>query len=337
MQTIKQAGLILAVCGLAATAAGCSGTSSARTSSSPAASVAASPAASTGGGGIAGSTIGPTTELTAGTVGNLGQVLTGANGLTLYEFDKDTTNPPASNCTGACTSTWPPATGSPQNLKVYGITSGLVGSITRQDGTQQLTYNGHPLYYYFQDTAPKQALGEGNSSQWYALTPNGQQALPVSNNTLNVAQSASLGQIVTNQDGFTLYMFAKDTTPGQSSCYSACAVKWPPLTVQTGSQITVSGVDPSLVGRITRTDGTEQLTLGGHPVYTFSGDHAPAQTNGQGVDGTWYAAGLNGQPNSTGVSPSSSSTSGSGSYSTSGSGSYSTSGSGYGSGSGSGY
>jgi predicted lipoprotein with Yx(FWY)xxD motif len=61
---------------------------------------------------------------------------------------------------------------------------------------------------------------------------------------------------VTNQDGFTLYLFAKDTT-GRSSCSDACAAEWPPLTVQPGSRIIISGVNKSLVGYITHTDGTE--------------------------------------------------------------------------------
>lgn len=316
MQSLKQAGLILALCGLAAAAAGCGSSPRPATSASPTPPVSASPAAAAG----SGSTIGPTTQLSTGTAGNLGQVLTGQNGRTLYEFDKDTTSPPASNCTGTCTTTWPPADGSTQNLKLYGVTAGLVGSITRQDGTQQLTYNGHPLYYYFQDTGPGKALGEGNSSLWYALSSAGQKALPASTDDLNASQSSSLGQTVTNQDGFTLYVFASDTTPGQSSCYSACAQKWPPLTVQPGTQITVSGISQSLVGNITRTDGTEQITLGGHPVYTFSGDSGPGQTNGQGVDGTWHVVMPSGQPDLTGSSSSGSGT-GSGSYPSTGSGS----------------
>jgi len=53
---------------------------------------------------------------------------------------------------------------------------------------------------------------------------------------------------VTNKDGFTLYLFAKDTTPGRSSCSGACAEEWPPLTVQPGSGIIISGVSKSLVG-----------------------------------------------------------------------------------------
>ena len=53
--------------------------------------------------------------------------------------------------------------------------------------------------------------------------------------------------IVTNQEAFTLYLFAKDTTPGRSSCSGACAEEWPPLTVQPGSRIIISGVNKSLV------------------------------------------------------------------------------------------
>jgi predicted lipoprotein with Yx(FWY)xxD motif len=311
MRTLKRAGLILALCGFTAVAAGCSGSSNPAPATSFAPSPvavagSASPSSSTPASGTGGATTGPTTELSARTVGNLGQALTGNNGLTLYEFDKDPTSPPSSNCTGTCTSTWPPATGTPQSLTLSGITPNLVGSITRQDGTQQLTYDGHPLYYYFADTSAGQALGEGNSSLWYALSPSGQKAVPTSDDVLNVTQSSSLGQIVTNQDGFTLYVFSKDTIPGQSACYGACAVKWPPLTIQKGSQITVSGISQSLVGYITRTDGTEQVTLAGHPLYTFSGDNMPGQTNGQGVDGTWYAVTPDGQPNTSSSSSTSS-------------------------------
>ena len=326
MRTLKRVSPVLALCGLAALAAGCSGSSNSSASISSTRPVTASPAATTGSGttgsGTTNSTVGPTTELTAHAVGSLGQILTGENGLTLYEFDKDASKPPASNCNGSCATTWPAATGNPQSLTLYGVTPSLIGSVTRQDGTQQLTYDDHPLYYYFEDTAPGQALGEGISSLWYALAPNGQKALPVSTDDLNIAQSASLGQVMTNQDGFTLYVFAKDTTPGQSSCYGACALKWPPLTVQPGSQITVSGVNQSLVGDIMRTDGTEQVTLAGHPLYTFSGDSASGQTNGQGIDGTWYAVMPDGQPSSTGLSPASSSPGSGSTYgSTSGSGS----------------
>src|SRR5580692_4735173 len=132
MRTLKRVGPILALCGLAALAAGCSGSSNSSASSSSTSPVTASPAATTGSGttgsGTTNSTVGPTTELSAHAVGSLGQILTGENGLTLYEFDKDTSKPPASDCNGSCATTWPAATGNPQSLTLYGVTPSLIGS-----------------------------------------------------------------------------------------------------------------------------------------------------------------------------------------------------------------
>jgi len=95
---------------------------------------------------------------------------------------------------------------------------------------------------------------------------------------------------LTDPAGRTLYLSTKDkgTT---SNCYDACAKKWPPLT--TTKSVTVSGkyTVPSDVGTTNRTDGTKQVTYGGHPLYYFSGDSAPDQIKGQGVDGTWFLIG----------------------------------------------
>jgi predicted lipoprotein with Yx(FWY)xxD motif len=105
---------------------------------------------------------------------------------------------------------------------------------------------------------------------------------------LVVANSSTLGQIVTNSAGMTLYRFDSDTNnPPTSNCTGACQGLWPPATA-TGS-INLTGVDKSLVGTITRSDGTKQLTLAGWPLYTYAGDTKPGQTTGQGVGGTWFA------------------------------------------------
>jgi predicted lipoprotein with Yx(FWY)xxD motif len=83
-------------------------------------------------------------------------------------------------------------------------------------------------------------------------------------------------------------MSDKGTT---SDCYDTCATKWPPLT--TTGPVTVTGqytVQKDL-DTITRTDGTKQVTYGGHPLYYFTGDTAPGQITGQGVDGTWFLIG----------------------------------------------
>jgi predicted lipoprotein with Yx(FWY)xxD motif len=114
-------------------------------------------------------------------------------------------------------------------------------------------------------------------------------AVPAGTVKLVAVDSANLGPIVTDADGRTLYRFDKDTNnPSATNCTGACAVKWPPATVKDTVQL--NGVDQSLVGTVTRPDGTRQLTLNGWPLYRFSGDSTAGQTNGQGVGGTWFAS-----------------------------------------------
>jgi predicted lipoprotein with Yx(FWY)xxD motif len=93
--------------------------------------------------------------------------------------------------------------------------------------------------------------------------------------------SGSLGTILTDGRGFTLYAFEADqgTT---SACSGACATAWPPVTTTTASPQIGTGVTQSLVGQTARADGTQQLTYAGHPLYLFKGDSAAGSTKGQG-------------------------------------------------------
>jgi len=94
-------------------------------------------------------------------------LLTNANGLTLYWFAPDT--PTKSACYGSCAAYWPPVTGDP--LAGPGVT-GRLGTITRTDGTTQATYDGHPLYTYIGDHAPGTASGNNinlNGGLWHDL------------------------------------------------------------------------------------------------------------------------------------------------------------------------
>ncbi len=107
--------------------------------------------------------------------------------------------------------------------------------------------------------------------------------------TLAVADDSKLGSIVTDSKGMTLYRFDKDTaSPSKSNCSGKCATLWPAATAN--GTVSLKGVDKSLVGTITRPDGTKQLTLHGWPLYTFSGDSGAGDTHGQGVGGIWFAA-----------------------------------------------
>lgn len=111
-----------------------------------------------------------------------------------------------------------------------------------------------------------------------------------SGDALMVSSDASLGQIVTNGQGRTVYRYDLDTADsGKSSCTGSCATAWPPVTVSGSGTPTVAGVSQSLVGVITRADGTKQLTLAGWPLYTYAGDSGPGSVTGQGVAGIWWA------------------------------------------------
>ena len=99
----------------------------------------------------------------------------------------------------------------------------------------------------------------------------------------------SLGTVLTDSKGFTLYWFAIDT-PTSSKCTGSCTTFWPPVI---GTPKAAAGVTlPGKLGTITRSDGSLQATYNGHPLYTFDGDKSPGQTAGNKVNGSgglWYA------------------------------------------------
>ncbi|MFC1464449.1 MAG: hypothetical protein ACFLMY_06345 [Candidatus Brachytrichaceae bacterium NZ_4S206] len=103
-----------------------------------------------------------------------------------------------------------------------------------------------------------------------------------------------LSNVLVGPNGRTLYMFAKDNTPGESACYDKCAVNWPPLITE-GAPAAGPGVNADLLGVITRTDGKLQVTYNGMPLYFWAGDSAPGDTNGQNVNGVWFVVNAAGE------------------------------------------
>ena len=99
------------------------------------------------------------TAVSLRSVGNLGQILVGANGKTVYVFlaDKGMT----STCNGSCAQNWPPVTTTGTPHAAGGVSQALLGTTKRADGATQVTYHGHPLYYFIADTGPGMANGEG--------------------------------------------------------------------------------------------------------------------------------------------------------------------------------
>lgn len=99
----------------------------------------------------------------------LGEFLTGPEGFTLYAFLNDDQG--ESTCYDTCAGTWPPVIDSPDAGD--GVDPALLGTTTRDDGAEQVTYNGWPLYYYAGDVNPGDTTGQGFSGIWYVIDPEG--------------------------------------------------------------------------------------------------------------------------------------------------------------------
>ena len=98
----------------------------------------------------------------------LGSFLTDSNGRTLYLFKRDPLND--SVCYDNCAKAWPPFTASGDLTLPEGV-PGTLSTITRKDGTKQVTYNGVPLYYYAPDTNPGDVKGQGVGNVWFVVAP----------------------------------------------------------------------------------------------------------------------------------------------------------------------
>ncbi len=128
-----------------------------------------------------------------------------------------------------------------------------------------------------QGATPKatQSLTPSTTTTGASTTPSGA--------TVNVTQNATLGKILTDASGKTLYKYASDQ-PGVSACTATCAQAWPPLTIASGAPIAGTGVAGALA-TIQRSDGTTQVTLDGSPLYYFANDTAAGDATGDGVGG----------------------------------------------------
>jgi predicted lipoprotein with Yx(FWY)xxD motif len=104
------------------------------------------------------------------------------------------------------------------------------------------------------------------------------------------AASSSLGRILVDGRGHTLYLFAKDMA-GRSACVGQCAGFWPPL-IASAKPIAATGAKASLLGTTKRPDGRLQVTYNHHPLYTFVKDARKGQTTGEELNAfgaEWYA------------------------------------------------
>ena len=162
--------------GAAVVVAACSSAAS-TTSSAAAPAAPASPAASASPAGGSSSSAGASSS--GGTVittakSSAGTVLTNGSGRAVYLWVKDTGD--MSNCNGACAGAWPPVTTTSTATASGSAKASDIGTITRSDGTKQVTYDGHPLYYFSGDSGAGTATGQGSDgfgAKWWLVAPAG--------------------------------------------------------------------------------------------------------------------------------------------------------------------
>jgi predicted lipoprotein with Yx(FWY)xxD motif len=126
--------------------------------------------------------------------------------------------------------------------------------------------------------------GSASASTTPAAAPSGKAA------TVRVAANGTLGQILVDSRGRTLYLFEGDSGT-RSACTGGCAAAWPPLRAS-GTPVAGSGITASKLGTSARADGKPQVTYDGHPLYLYTGDQSSGDVNGEGVNAfgaPWYA------------------------------------------------
>lgn len=115
---------------------------------------------------------------------------------------------------------------------------------------------------------------------------------------VSTGNAKEVGEVLVDANGLTLYYFEKDQKgSGASKCSGACAEAWPPL-LSEGEPKAMSGVQPSMLGTIERSDGTTQVTYAGWPLYTFVEDKQPGEDNGtdsKAFGAPWYPLHPNGE------------------------------------------
>ena len=161
----KLAATVGGAVGVAVLAAACaSGSSSSTGAAAPASSAASAPSSAASGSAAV--------IKTASSSGDT--FLTDGSGRAVYLWAKDTGD--ASTCSGACAGAWPPVTTTGAPTASGSAKASDLGTITRSDGTKQVTYDGHPLYYYAGDSGAGMASGQGSDNfgaKWWLVAPSG--------------------------------------------------------------------------------------------------------------------------------------------------------------------
>jgi predicted lipoprotein with Yx(FWY)xxD motif len=167
--------------------------------------------------------------------------------------------------------------------------------LSRTSKHHQVTYYGHPLYYFAGDSKPGQASGEGVSS-FFVVSTHGRAIKPKKVTKPSGAEvtTGTVGatEVITSANGHTLYELSSETdSPPTFTCVGSCPAVWPPL-LTTGAPTAAGDAMAAELGTVKRPDGTTQVTYNHHPLYDYTGDTAAGTDNGEGIydpPGYWYS------------------------------------------------
>src|SRR5262249_5220021 len=186
---------------------------------------------------------------------------------------------------------WPPVTAAAMPMAGPGLDATKLVEHTQADGRRQLAYNGHLLYLFLGGQAPGDPNGQGQGpNNWYLVSPDGNAVGQPMNADVQMTTNAHLGQpVLVDNKGMTLYLFVPDGTSTQSQVPAQFKPNWPPVTAAAAAPVAGAGLAGKLSVQM-QSDGTAQLAYNGHLLYTFIGDTAPGDTNGQGLGpNNWFA------------------------------------------------
>jgi|SRR5215510_2558656 len=216
----------------------------------------------------------------------LGKFLASGQDRSLYYFAMDLPagggQPAVSNCTGECVGFWPIFHMDP-SATVQGVDASDLGEITRSDGMKQTSFKGWPLYYFVSDVSPGNTKGEGVNGVWFVAHE------PWYTIALLSQQNGPI--YLTDSNGRALYYFFNDEVGTSSSapvsnCTSdQCVSNWPIFFAN--QAIVPSSLSQSSFTTFTRQDGQRQSAYKGHPLYYFTGDTKPGDTNGRHLFNLW--------------------------------------------------
>jgi len=222
--------------------------------------------------------------LLEGNDATLGTYVTDGAGNTLYVFTNDTKAAtgadPVSACTDGCLDNWPVFYTADIAVGA-GLDAADFGAYERADGSMQSTYKGWPLYHFSGDAEAGDINGHSDGGPWIAAGTPVPQPAPAA--AVSIAQHDSLGNILVNAEGFTLYTFANDTPAAGgddplSDCQGGCLTTWPAF--YAADLVLGDGLDAADFGAFQRGDGPMQTTYKGAPLYLYSGDASPGDANG---------------------------------------------------------